>query len=175
MKTKTLFAVLTVLFIFSSESFAKKSSSKNAPRKKNLEQEITINFHDNCPRTTAALGEEVALRATIPGYKGTITVSYLIWPEEKHAYPVTGFYDCCEKIRSAMEKSSGKKYILAFNTKMDLSGLDLDLSSALKSTEAATRLLESNETEVYAFYMTEAEYDGYLASKAAPRTEQDTQ
>lgn len=153
----------TSLLMISTSAFAKKSVKP--AQKKKLSEPHTILFHDNCPKTTAALNEEVSLKATIPGYKGTISVTYKTWPEEKHSYPLTGFYDCCERIRSAMEKSKGTSYILHFNTKPDMSGMDVQLSNPEQATYSATLLIENQETEVYAFYHTQEEYSAYISSK----------
>ena len=84
--------------------------------------------------------------------KGIISVTYKSIPEEKHAYPVTGYYDCCERIRQAMEKSSGKKYTLTFNTKSDKSGNEIFLSDKTTATQSVIQLIEQKETDVYAFY-----------------------
>ena len=101
---KRILLTSAILMLLATGASAKKQSGSS--QKKNvLEAEYTINLHDNCPRTTAALNEEVALKATIPGYSGTFSVIYKIWPEEKHAYPLTGYYDCCLRIKNAIEKS----------------------------------------------------------------------
>lgn len=147
--TKGLF-LTAILLLLSTGAHAKKSPK--AASKPKMAEPHTIKFHDNCPRTTAALNEEVALKATIPGYKGIISVTYKSIPEEKHAYPVTGFYDCCERIRNAMEASSGKKYVLTFNTKEDKNGKEVFLSDKTKATESVILLIEQKETDVYAFY-----------------------
>lgn len=150
---KKLLCLTVTLLLLVSGAFAKKSSkaSKSQPKPK-MTEPLTILFHDNCPRTTAALMEEVSLKATIPGYKGIISVTYKSIPEEKHAYPVTGYYDCCERIRQAMEKSTGKKYILTFNTRADKTGKDICLTDKTEATKSVILLIEQQETDVYAFY-----------------------
>ena len=106
---KRILLISAILMLVASGASAKKQNSPSQKKKNVLEAEYTINLHDNCPRTTAALNEEVALRATIPGYRGTFSVIYKTWPEEKYAYPLTGYYDCCLRIKDAIEKSKGQK------------------------------------------------------------------
>lgn len=151
---KRILLTSAILMLLATGASAKKQSGSS--QKKNvLEAEYTINLHDNCPRTTAALNEEVALKATIPGYSGTFSVIYKIWPEEKHAYPLTGYYDCCLRIKNAIEKSKEKNCTLLFNSSQDMCGLPLDFSTATAATESVIKLIESKQTEVYAFYVFE--------------------
>ncbi len=150
---KKVLCLTVTLLVLTSVSYAKKApKAPKSQTKPKMSEPLTILFHDNCPRTTAALMEEVSLKATIPGYKGIISVTYKSIPEEKHAYPVTGYYDCCERIRQAMEKSSGKKYTLTFNTKSDKSGNEIFLSDKTTATQSVIQLIEQKETDVYAFY-----------------------
>lgn len=145
---------LTIFFLIATTSaFAKKTSkpSKSTTKIK-IEEPITILFHDNCPKTTATLKEEVELRATIPEYKGIISVTYQIIPEEKHAYPIINYYNCCERIRAALEKSTNTKYLLSFNTKQDKTGTNVFLSDKTSATQSVILLLQQKETNVYAFY-----------------------
>lgn len=165
---KIIFTFLLVAI--SSGAFAKKSSKKKA-EKFTLEEPQTISFHDNCPRTTAALKEEVSLKVTIPGYRGIISVTYKSVPEEKHAYPVTGYYECCERIRDAMEESSGKKYSLRFFTGQNKEGTEVNLSDAMQATESVILLLKQKETDVYAFYEEIAEVPD---SAETPQNMEDT-
>lgn len=148
-KLKTAFILASILLFLSTEAHAKKN------KRKKLEQPHTIIFHDNCPKTTAALREEVSLKATIPGYRGTVSVSYMLWPEEQHAYPITEYYGCCDRIRKSMEKDSGKTVKLSFNTKEDQTGTNLNLYSAQTAAETAIFLIENKITDVYAFYTIE--------------------
>lgn len=152
---KRILLISAILMLVASGASAKKQNSPSQKKKNVLEAEYTINLHDNCPRTTAALNEEVALRATIPGYRGTFSVIYKTWPEEKYAYPLTGYYACCLRIKDAIEKSKGKKCTLLFNSSQDMCGLPLDFSTTAAATESVVKLIESKQTEAYAFYIFE--------------------
>lgn len=172
-------ALFSLLIAFSSDAFAKRNSQKNSSKRKNpeeshsvetpakkssqkkrqLEEPHTINFHDNCPRITEALQEEVALKATIPGYKGIMTVTYTVWPEEKYVYPLTEFYGCCNRIRQAVEKSRGKKCILAFCTSPDGNGVLMDISSEKNALETATYLVENRIENLHALYLDEEQFN----------------
>lgn len=177
-------ALFSLLMAFSSEAFAKKDAPKNPQRRKNpeeshtvespakksvqkkklLDEPHTINFYDNCPRITEALQEEVTLKATIPGYKGIMTVTYTVMPEEKYVYPLMEFHLCCDRIRRAVENSSGKKCILAFCTERDGKGTFHDISTAENALETALFLVKNRIGSIHALYLDEEQFNALTES-----------
>ena len=139
---------------------SKASKSKEQPvqqkapaRKGNLEQQFVINFHDNCPKVTLALQEEVTLRSTIEGYRGVMTAVYSVFPDEKNVYPAVAFYRCCDRIRLAMEKAHNVPYKIVFNSRRDRTGSFAEIDTEEKAAASLNRMMEEGVTDLYAFYL----------------------
>lgn len=121
------------------------------PAQKPVRQAV-LKMYDNCPELTASLAAQVELKATMENYAGVTAAVCSVPPSLEEMAPVCEYFSFCEKIRKSLEDFSGKKYFLEFNSKSDKSGIPLDLSSSSAALQSAARLIQSDETEIYAFY-----------------------
>ncbi len=127
----------------SSSSAASTSSSANA---------LTFKLYDNCPENTYALAAELALQATMKGYKGVTKLTVKGTPSTPEAETVLKYYGFCYGIKTAIEKGTGKTVTLTFNTSKDGKGTNLDFTDAASVAKSLLLMTLANKTSVYAIY-----------------------
>lgn len=125
--------------------------SGDSPAKKSSPSyEVALN--DNCPQNTYALTAELALEATISGYKGTTSLLFSVPPEDEQVRAAQEFHSFCRSIAEAIEKGTGRTVSLSFNTSPDSSGEEFKFSNAKEIKASLQAMAQGNITELYAVY-----------------------
>lgn len=115
---------------------------------------INLNLYVNCPRTTEALTVELALKATVDNYNGVVNYQCKGAPSLKSVEPIAEYYSYCKFIEEMLEKTTGDRYSLAFNTKKDGSGEFVSITNSSQTLKTVEKLMLSDNSTVYAIYTT---------------------
>ncbi len=132
---------------FSAENPDAKNSADDSAEK------ISVKFFDNCPETTPALMAEVELAATADFYDGTTEILLGEKCTASQSAKIAEYVSFCTKIKSAMEKFTGRKFSVSFNSRTDGSGTSFDFSSQKKIEESVKEIFASQTAEIYAVYV----------------------
>lgn len=135
----------------SSQSGTTKSSSSTGSSSSS-ETKLTVSLYDNCPENTYALAAELALRATMEGYKGVTKLKISGTPTQAEAEALLKYYGFCFGIKTSIEKGTGKPVTLTFNTNKDGSGVTLEFSDLTLAAKSLLAIKISNSNSVYAIY-----------------------
>lgn len=137
------------------EEAEKTNKKEKSEIKKALDgKSINLNFYVNCPRTTEALTVELALKATVDNYKGVVNYQCSGAPSAKSLDPIAEYYSYCKFIEEMLEKTTGDKYSLAFNTEKDGSGEFVSIANSSQTLKTVEKLMHSDNSTVYAIYTT---------------------
>ncbi len=156
--TLVLAAVAAISFIFSLSSCATTNSSGSSGESsqgggQQQGEKVTIKMYDNCPTDDAGgILAQAGFKALDASYTGETSFTFVGAPDSSSIQPILKFTSSCKAIQTAMQKASGKKCTLTYNTAKDGSGIKLDLSSSTAILNTLAMMISKNATTIYGIY-----------------------
>ncbi len=155
MKKLTLVLVTVALIscLFAFASCATSSSSSDNGGSTQTGEKVTIRMYDNCPTNEAGgILAQAGIKAMDGSYTGETSFTFVGSPDASSIQPILKFTSTCRAIQSAIQKTSGKKCTLTYNTSKDGSGLALDLSSSTAILNTLAQMISKDTREIYGIY-----------------------
>ncbi|MBP5577054.1 MAG: hypothetical protein J6X67_09885 [Treponema sp.] len=156
--TLVLAAVAAISFIFSLSSCATTNSSGSSGGSsqgggQQQGEKVTIKMYDNCPTDDAGgILAQAGFKALDASYTGETSFTFVGAPDSSSIQPILKFTSSCRAIQAAMQKASGKKCTLTYNTAKDGTGITLDLSSSTAILNTLAMMISKNATTIYGIY-----------------------
>ena len=156
--TLVLAAVAAISFIFALSSCATTNSSGSSGGSsqgggQQQGEKVTIKMYDNCPTDDAGgILAQAGIKALDSSYTGESSFSFVGTPDASSIQPILKFTSSCRAIQAAIQKTSGKKCTLTYNTAKDGSGIKLDLSSSTAILNTLAMMISKNATTIYGIY-----------------------
>ncbi|MBP5437619.1 MAG: hypothetical protein J6Y30_06500 [Treponema sp.] len=155
--TLVLAAVAAISFIFALSSCATTNSSGSSGSSQGGSnkqgEKVTIKMYDNCPTDDAGgILAQAGFKALDASYTGETSFTFVGTPDSSSIQPILKFTSSCRAIQAAMQKASGKKCTLTYNTAKDGSGITLDLSSSTAILNTLAMMISKNATTIYGIY-----------------------
>ena len=156
--TLVLAAVAAISFIFALSSCATTNSSGSSGGSsqgggQQQGEKVTIKMYDNCPTDDAGgILAQAGFKALDASYTGETSFTFVGAPDSSSIQPILKFTSSCKAIQTAMQKASGKKCTLTYNTAKDGSGIKLDLSSSTTILNTLAMMISKNATTIYGIY-----------------------
>ncbi|MBP5696313.1 MAG: hypothetical protein J6X11_06680 [Treponema sp.] len=155
--TLVLAAVAAISFIFALSSCATTNSSGSSGSSQGGSnkqgEKVTIKMYDNCPTDDAGgILAQAGIKALDSSYTGESSFSFVGTPDASSIQPILKFTSSCRAIQAAIQKTSGKKCTLTYNTAKDGSGITLDLSSTTAILNTLAMMISKNATTIYGIY-----------------------
>ncbi len=160
MKKSTLIlaatALISCLFAFTACTTTSSSGSSGGSSQGGGQQQgekVTIKMYDNCPTDDAGgILAQAGIKALDSSYTGESSFSFVGTPDASSIQPILKFTSSCRAIQAAIQKTSGKKCTLTYNTAKDGSGITLDLSSTTAILNTLAMMISKNATTIYGIY-----------------------
>ena len=95
---------------------------------------------------------QAGFKALDASYTGETSFTFVGAPDSSSIQPILKFTSSCKAIQTAMQKASGKKCTLTYNTAKDGSGIKLDLSSSTAILNTLAMMISKNATTIYGIY-----------------------
>lgn len=120
--TLVLAAVAAISFIFALSSCATTNSSGSSGGSsqgggQQQGEKVTIKMYDNCPTDDAGgILAQAGFKALDASYTGETSFTFVGAPDSSSIQPILKFTSSCKAIQTAMQKASGKKCTLTYNT-----------------------------------------------------------
>ena len=156
--TLVLAAVAAISFIFALSSCATTNSSGSSGGSsqgggQQQGEKVTIKMYDNCPTDDAGgILAQAGIKALDSSYTGESSFSFVGTPDASSIQPILKFTSSCRAIQAAIQKTSGKKCTLTYNTAKDGSGIKLDLSSSTAILNTLAMMISKDATTIYGIY-----------------------
>jgi len=116
-------------------------------------EKVTIKMYDNCPTDdSGGILAQAGIKILDSSYTGETSFSFIGTPDASSIQPILKFTSSCRAIQAAIQKTSGKKCTLSYNTAKDGSGITLNLSSTTAILNTLAMMISKNATTIYGIY-----------------------